>query len=467
MSADMRLTENAYGISTLQNFDAFFEAFNPISSQILQNTPTIYQVRQVDANGAFVIVTIQGDFAFNTASAFTVETTEVRETMLGAFNFIPSTGLVFGTANELLVTNAQNSALITRFADFNLSVDSSVLEFPTDDVFLSGQDMVTAGSGNDYLLGYAANDSMDGGAGADTIEGGFGADTAIFHGAFRQYVLTGSPLATAAIAGPDGSDSLISIENLKFLDGTRSYDAGSHIWQVQRLYGAAFDRAADPLGLNFHSARLDAGTSLTTAAQDFVNSPEFQATYGNLNNNQFVNQLYLNALNRPADSGGLANWVNFLNSGGTRGQVVVAFSESQENINNNAAQTAAGLWDINETAGTVARLYRGALERAPDIGGLTNWVNAINGGTTFSAVANGITGSLEFQNAYGSLNNTQFVNQLYLNVLERPADPGGLANWVNALNAGTSRGDVTLGFTESTEYQVTTIGVIDQGIVLL
>jgi hypothetical protein len=94
-------------------------------------------------------------------------------------------------------------------------------------------------------------------------------------------------------------------------------------------------------------------------------------------------------------------------------------------------------------------------------------VNAINGGTGFVAVANGFTGSTEFQNTYGNLSNAQFVNQLYLNVLGRPGDAGGIVNWLGALNAGGSRGEVTLGFTESEEFQIQKIGVIDQGVVLL
>ena len=82
-------------------------------------------------------------------------------------------------------------------------------------------------------------------------------------------------------------------------------------------------------------------------------------------------------------------------------------------------------------------------------------------------MALGFTGSQEFQNTYGSLNSSQFVSQLYLNVLERAADAGGLAGWTHALDAGTSRGDVTLGFTESQEFQIQMIGLIDHGITIL
>jgi hypothetical protein len=306
-----------------------------------------------------------------------------------------------------------------------------------------------------------------GDAGNDVLNGDAGLDTAIYGTAFRQSVLNGGAIFTASLSGPEGTDTLSSIEKLQFIDGSMNYDPISYVAQVSRLYEATLERLPDPKGLNDWAKQLENGALLSNVALGFTGSQEFQNTYGSLNNTQFVSQLYLNVLNRPADPGGLANWVNFLNAGATRGEVVVGFSESQENINNHAAQTNAGIWDINETAGTVARLYWGTLTRAPDAGGLINWVNALNSGTTFGTVANGFTGSTEFQNTYGSLNDTQFVQQLYLNVLNRPADPGGLANWVGALNAGSTRGDVTLGFTESDEYQIQKIGVIDQGITLL
>jgi hypothetical protein len=317
------------------------------------------------------------------------------------------------------------------------------------------------------LAGGSGNDTLLGGIGDDVLDGGAGVDSAVYGVLYRQqpYLLGGNPLLTASLT-IEGTDTLGGIETLVFVDGSKNYDPISHVAQVSRLYEATLERLPDPLGLNNWSKQLDNGALLSNVALGFTGSQEFQNTYGSLNNTQFVSQLYLNVLNRPADPGGLANWVNFLNAGATRGEVVVGFSESQENINNHAAQTNAGIWDINETAGTVARLYWGTLERAPDAPGLANWINAINAGMSFGTAASGFTGSVEFQNTYGSLNNTQFVNQLYLNVLERPADPGGLANWVNALNAGSSRGDVTLGFTESDEFQINTIGLIDQGITL-
>ena len=45
---------------------------------------------------------------------------------------------------------------------------------------------------------------------------------------------------------------------------------------------------------------------------------------------------------------------------------------------------------------------------------------------------------------YGNLNDEQFVDQVYMNVLGRPADPGGKAYWTGQLTTGVTRGQVML-----------------------
>jgi Domain of unknown function (DUF4214)/Leishmanolysin/RTX calcium-binding nonapeptide repeat (4 copies) len=122
------------------------------------------------------------------------------------------------------------------------------------------------------------------------------------------------------------------------------------------------------------------------------------------------------------------------------------------NTTNNKLNGGDG-FNFSSVQGSVYRLYEAALAREPDAGGLLNWVNAINGGTSLVAAAAGFVGSAEFTAKYGALNNTQFVTQLYANVLHRAPDAGGLANWVNALNAGSSRASVLTGFSESLEFK--------------
>jgi hypothetical protein len=288
--------------------------------------------------------------------------------------------------------------------------------------------------------------------------------TATFQGVYRQYTV-GAAGATVT-GGPEGADdNLVNIHHVQFVDGYLDYSATDPAGQVYRLYEATLDRAPDQQGLTNWVNALNSGTSLQTVANGFVGSTEFQATYGNLSNTAFVTLLYENVLDRAPDGAGLQNWVNDLNTGqDTRAQVVLGFSESQEDVNASAPAVGQGLWVGNVDAAEVARLYDTVLGRLPDLSGLTSWTNQMESGTSLQTVANGFVGSTEFQTAYGSLDNTDFVTLLYQNVLHRVPDPTGLGNWVTALNGGESRAQVVVGFSESAEHIANTAAHIDSGI---
>ena len=117
----------------------------------------------------------------------------------------------------------------------------------------------------------------------------------------------------------------------------------------------------------------------------------------------------------------------------------------------------------------IALLYQGTLGRVPDPPGLTGWENAFatepasaQNADAFTALAGtpvaglpdiayGFTTSQEFQSKYGSLSNTQFVTQLYANMLDRTPDQAGLNGWLSALAQGHTREWVVAGFVESPE----------------
>ena len=122
-------------------------------------------------------------------------------------------------------------------------------------------------------------------------------------------------------------------------------------------------------------------------------------------------------------------------------------------------------YDTAGNAGKAYRLYQAAFNRTPDQGGLGFQVNALDKGTGLSGVAGNFIASPEFASTYGALNNTQFVTQLYQNVLHRGPDAGGLAFHVGNLDRGMSRADVLVGFSESPENQAALIGVISAGMV--
>lgn len=123
--------------------------------------------------------------------------------------------------------------------------------------------------------------------------------------------------------------------------------------------------------------------------------------------------------------------------------------------------------DISGNAGQAYRLYKAALDRTPDAGGLSFQTKALDDGWGLASIAQNFIDSPEFASTYGALNNTQFVTQLYANVLDRAPDAGGLAYHVSNLDAGMSRAAVLVGFSESPENQAAVIGVIQNGIELV
>ncbi|MBL6929790.1 MAG: hypothetical protein ISR44_11520, partial [Rhodospirillales bacterium] len=75
----------------------------------------------------------------------------------------------------------------------------------------AGEDTITTGGGEDVITGGADDDYMDGGAGADV---------AVFSGSFADYAIsTDAATGEITVAGPDGTDTLVNIELLRFDDG--------------------------------------------------------------------------------------------------------------------------------------------------------------------------------------------------------------------------------------------------------
>lgn len=219
-----------------------------------------------------------------------------------------------------------------------------------------------------------------------------------------------------------------------------------------RLYDAALDRNGDPGGLESLLDRLERGESLLSLAQAFLTSTEFQQRYGALNNQAFIEQMYRFCLNRNGDPVGIQTWTDRLNSGTTRAEMLVIFSESQEHRDLTAGTLAQGLWVADEAGLTIARLYDATFDRLPDAGGFATWVDNLKNGMPILDVAAAFASATEFQQRYGTLTNQQFIEQMYRFCLNREPDAAGLATWTNALNSGTSRAQMLLTFSESAEH---------------
>ncbi len=99
---------------------------------------------------------------------------------------------------------------------------------------------------------------------------------------------------------------------------------------VNRLYDAAFNRSADVPGLVYHVTTLENGATREAVAAGFLLSAEGQGNLGGLDDSGFVSQLYRNALNREVEEAGLNFWLDVLDRGASRGDVLLGISESGE-----------------------------------------------------------------------------------------------------------------------------------------
>ncbi len=96
---------------------------------------------------------------------------------------------------------------------------------------------------------------------------------------------------------------------------------------IGRLYRAYFLREPDTDGLHHW---ISTGLPRSVVSQEFAQSPEFVARYGSLSQSEFVALVYNNVLARTPDGGGLHYWESRLESGLSRGEVMLGFSDSPE-----------------------------------------------------------------------------------------------------------------------------------------
>jgi hypothetical protein len=100
--------------------------------------------------------------------------------------------------------------------------------------------------------------------------------------------------------------------------------------------------------------------------------------------------------------------------------------------------------NANQNEAFVRGMYQATLLRAPDAGGLANFIGLLNQGISREVITFGFVNSTE--------NRTNQVNFFYKYFLGRTPDAGGLANWVGVLLSGVDEGDVMRGFILSTEF---------------
>jgi hypothetical protein len=150
---------------------------------------------------------------------------------------------------------------------------------------------------------------------------------------------------------------------------------------VQNLYQTLLQRPADAGGLNNWTNFLVTGTPAQMRVA-LAGSAEYFARRAGNNNANFVRALFLDALQRPASTNDVNNWVSQILRGRSRASVATALFTSTEHRQK-----------------LVRSLYLRFLRRAADPGGLTSNVNrlAVPGGRDEHVILN-LVSSTEYFN---------------------------------------------------------------------
>lgn len=275
-------------------------------------------------------------------------------------NVLIAQGLVTGvTESQLFSINGEYAGLLTANPGLPFQEFDDLLEATNLAAFrriLSGDDEYITSSTADYSQSYylyGGNDRFYQNHSvlefADVFDGGSGIDTVVYSARSSNFTVEASDRVWDNIAQmgnlsgfivTDSTDrvntiQLHEVERLQFSDINIALDVGptQNAGSLYMLYKAAFDRAPDDEGMGYWLSQVDAGRNIVTdIAAGFVRAPEFVAKYGtNPTNAFYVDQLYLNVLGRPGESGGVAYWNAELNAGNrSKAEVLVQFATLPE-----------------------------------------------------------------------------------------------------------------------------------------
>lgn len=214
-----------------------------------------------------------------------------------------------------------------------------------------------------------------------------------------------------------------------FLDGAEIRQSPT---ALANIYQATLGRQPDISGLQFWAGVFQAGATLSQIAGQMVTSIEFTTKYASLSTPAAtINQIYMNALGRNADTAGLAYWQSELNKGASLGAVAASIALSAESAKRN---------DMNMKK---TLLWHALLDSEPTAANLASLPN------THSALAVSIVQQnpiSQVQGPFAEFKNTLYANtditglikldlvknQLSMNGTPQNLTLGTLANAVNA-----------------------------------
>ena len=155
---------------------------------------------------------------------------------------------------------------------------------------------------------------------------------------------------------------------------------------VAAVYAALLGREPDSGERARWVASLESGLTAADFVRAFADSHEFILAHPTVSVGEFVENMYKEALGRPSDEEGFDYWTSVVMDRASAGNAIEsAFSSTEFSLK--------GL----DSRQTVQRIYRSALLRDPDEGGLEYYSRQIEDGATPLDIAKQVVSSQEFE----------------------------------------------------------------------
>ncbi|MBC3875799.1 Ig-like domain-containing protein [Undibacterium flavidum] len=123
--------------------------------------------------------------------------------------------------------------------------------------------------------------------------------------------------------------------------------------KIAALYTLMYHRAPDQEGLTYWLNEMAHGKTMTDISRAFASHSRFMKDYATMNNQLFVETLYKDGLGNAGDAQGVSFWINKLNLGQSRADMVAEFALSAMTTNLVSIHDAHGLSDAEFLAATV------------------------------------------------------------------------------------------------------------------
>jgi serralysin len=238
--------------------------------------------------------------------------------------------------------NIRLSALVDTKAGFATPTSDLNLMAPTTLIWLAGDienatgsnfsDVLIGSDAANHFVGNGGNDAIEGLGGNDVIDGGSGTDLALYEFARAQYAVNISNGAIT-VSGPEGADSLISVERAKFPDVGLAFDIAGPAGMTAKLLGAVFGASAvhNELYVAIGLSYFDSGWTYLQVANLALNE-----VLGSARSNASVfDLLYFNTVGAHADAATANYWIGQLQAGAmTQAQLATFAADMDLNLAN-------------------------------------------------------------------------------------------------------------------------------------